>query len=83
MTLFVVIMYRYADEESHSYLLGVYDDRDRAVEEGDNESMNRARKYYPHILSVQLNDTKIRTVILDCGDAMDNRDWDKIIRSKP
>ena len=45
MTVYVVMMYRYGDHENHSYVLGVYSTRDKAMYAGASEAFDRAGKY--------------------------------------
>lgn len=61
MKVYVVTMYRWGDRERHSYVLGVFAERERAVEVGVCESLNRGRKYFPEVLKVELNKTDEQT----------------------
>ena len=45
MKLYVVHMYRYGDEDGHSYIEGVYSNRKAAVKHGKAEEVSRAGKY--------------------------------------
>jgi hypothetical protein len=48
--LYVVTMYRWGDREKHSYVLGVFSKKHRAIQEGDAETEWRGGKYYPEVL---------------------------------
>lgn len=72
MDLYVVLMYRYGNTESHSYLLGVYDTLDEAKINAESEYNHRGRgKYHPQILRTKLNKTKDRQIMFkELGDEM-------------
>lgn len=55
--LFVVTMYRWGERENHSYVLGVFDDKEKADSAGTNESEQRDGKYDMEIIRFKLNDT--------------------------
>lgn len=78
MNLYVTIMYRYGDQERHSYLLGVFDNPVLALKFGENESCYRVRKYYPGVWGVSLNASKKRTTIISPKDAV-SRDYFQMI----
>jgi len=64
MDLYVVLMYRFGDTESHSYLLGVYDTLIEAKINATAEYESRGSgKYQPQILSTKLNMTKYRKIM--------------------
>lgn len=76
--LYVVIMYRYGNQESYSYLLGVYDGIFNAIVESYKEWDRRGNKYFPQILEVPLNATKSRRIIL----GLENPDeWANLVSS--
>lgn len=52
---YVVTMYRYANKEAHSYLLGVFTDKDKAIEAGESHAIYRGGKYESEILEIDLN----------------------------
>lgn len=63
MEVYVVIMYRFADREKHSYVLGVYDDEMLALKEAEKEQMYRGgNKYYPEVIKYKLNGLPISVV---------------------
>lgn len=45
MKLYVVHMYRYGDQDGHSYVEGVYSNRRQANKHGKAEEVSRAGKY--------------------------------------
>jgi hypothetical protein len=56
MKIYVVTMYRWGDRESHSYVHGIYDDRDLAFRMAQEEKEYRGgNKYYPEILLFEKN----------------------------
>jgi len=55
--LYVVTMYRYANKEEHSYVLGVYDNPNEAIKHGKVEESWRGNKYTCEVLRLKLNDT--------------------------
>ncbi len=65
---YVVTMYRFADKERHSYVLGIYDDEKKARKAADKEQVNRGgNKYWPEILIFEMNSGKA-TMIHKLGD---------------
>jgi len=57
--VYVVTMYRWRDRENHSYVLGVYTTREKAVKAGEREREYRGgNKYYPECLEVFLDTGK-------------------------
>ena len=63
--VFVVTAYRYGDKESHSYVLGVFEQRHLAIESAEQERDYRGGKYYCEVLEVELDICKgLRKVIL-------------------
>ena len=54
--VYVVTMYRWGNREKHSYLHGVYDDKELAIKEaGEEQSSRGGNKYFPEILAITLN----------------------------
>gem|GEM_PF-3141705 len=81
MLVYVVTMYRFADREKHSYVLGVFDDEMLALKEAEKEQIYRGgTKYYPEIWEYDLDNEKQRRV-LKLGDEVnvltlqERRDW--------
>ena len=66
--IYVTIMYRWGDHECHSYLLGVYNKKHKAIEEGKKEKEWRGGKYAPEVTEVLIDGTKKRKVILESED---------------
>ena len=63
MLLYVVTMYRFADREKHSYVLGVFDDEMLALKEAEKEQIYRGgNKYYPEVIKYELNGLPIKVV---------------------
>lgn len=63
--IYVVTMYRWADREKHSYVLGVFSTRLKAFKAGDKERIYRGcTKYFPEVLEYSINDMASRKVIL-------------------
>jgi len=63
--IYVVTMYRYGDREKHSYVLGLYDSEKRARDIAKIEQAYRGgNKYYPEILSYEINKGASRKTIL-------------------
>jgi hypothetical protein len=62
--VYVVTMYRFGDHERHSYVLGVFNDEEKAQAEATAEQENRGgNKYYAEIISVKVNELKKREII--------------------
>lgn len=53
--LFVVTMYRWGERENHSYVLGVFDDKEKTESAGTNE-MSERPLYDMEIIRFKLND---------------------------
>lgn len=64
MNLYITTMYRYANKEKHSYVLGVFSKQEQAVVEGELERVNRGNKYFPEVLEMKLNISKKKKVVL-------------------
>ena len=75
----ITTMYRWGDEESHSYVLGAFDDPQTAIEEGEKERINRGGgiKYCPEVIQVYMGEVKNGRVIL----SRDNQ-WQRSRRDK-
>jgi len=61
--LYVVIMRRWGDPEAHSYLLGVFDDPEKATKAGTDEMTRRGNKYDMDMWRIRLNEVKKRVKI--------------------
>jgi hypothetical protein len=55
MKVYTVIAYRYGNTESHSYPLGVFDDKDSALSAAELEEYYRGRKYECVVLEWEMN----------------------------
>jgi len=57
--IYVVTMYRYGNRENHSYVLGAYFKKDKAIKEAEREKEYRGgTKYIPEVLEIIDNDIK-------------------------
>lgn len=63
--IYAVIMRRWGSQDDHSYLLGVFSNEARALEEGKKEKAIRGNKYEWDILGMELNDLTIHSRTLD------------------
>jgi hypothetical protein len=54
--VYVVTMRRYGDREKHSYVIGVFDNKQSAVIAGGIEEMYRAGKYSADIEKFKINE---------------------------
>lgn len=64
--VYIVTMYRFGDRENHSYVLGVYSKKEKAILEANDEKEFRGgNKYYPEILELDLNDDKHKSTVLE------------------
>ncbi len=67
--VYVVTMYRYGDRELHSYVHGIYQKKQKAIDEAKFEKEYRGgNKYYPEVLEMALNDSNYKKIILDLPD---------------
>ena len=68
--VYVVTMYRWGDRECHSYVLGVYSTKTKALKAGESEQEYRGgTKYYPEVLEIRV----------DGGRPFDTQGWHKPI----
>lgn len=58
MKLYVVQMYRWGDQDGHSYVEGVYDNREEADKHAKAEFDARGGKYEPRIWTHPLNEPR-------------------------
>lgn len=56
MILYIATMYRWGDEESHSYVLGVFETKELALAAGQSERDWRGGKYEVKVVVRILND---------------------------
>lgn len=64
MLVYVVTMYRFADREKHSYVLGVFDDEMLALKEAEKEQIYRGcNKYFPEIVVCVVNGKPINRLL--------------------
>lgn len=58
MIVFVCTAYRWGEREKHSYVVGVFDELERAVEAAIAEREWRGGKYECEVISMSLNASK-------------------------
>lgn len=51
--VYVVTMYRWGDRECHSYVLGVYNKKLKAIDAGIDEAHSRGGKYAPECIEFE------------------------------
>lgn len=54
--VYVTTMYRWADREKHSYVVGVYDNETLALKIAESEEMDRGGKYSAEVLRMVMNE---------------------------
>lgn len=65
LKLFVVQMFRWGDQDAHSYIEGVYTTRRAANKHGNAERVSRAGKYEPKIWVHPLNEPRMLKYMSD------------------
>jgi hypothetical protein len=53
--LYIVTMYRWGNRENHSYVIGAFTKKQKALDEGEREAQYRGGKYDPEVLEVDPN----------------------------
>lgn len=53
--LYTVVAYRFGDRERHSYLVGVFEKKQKALVEAEKEEEYRGGKYICEICEIELN----------------------------
>jgi len=53
--VYVVTMYRWGNRESHSYILGAYSEKSKALKAAEEERIYRGSKYMPEVLEIELD----------------------------
>ena len=73
-------MYRWGDREKHSYLVGVFNSKDKAFKEGEKETIYRGGKYDSEIYEIELNKPETRKTIKKADDYWESKNlkWDII-----
>lgn len=56
MVVYVVTMYRYSDREKHSYVYGVFSDKELAQRSGYDEEFTRGGKYKAEVTTWIINE---------------------------
>lgn len=56
MNIYVVEMLRWGDDESHHYVVGAFDDLEKAKEWGNANKTYRGGKYEYRVVTCQLNE---------------------------
>jgi len=55
--VYVVTMYRWGKRSNHSYILGVYHKKNKAIKSAEREQVERGgNKYYPEILRFNMDE---------------------------
>lgn len=63
MKVYVVTMYRWGNRERHSYVHGVYQSKETAVNKGEEEQVNRGHnKYLPEVLEFDLGTEECKII---------------------
>jgi hypothetical protein len=52
---YIVIMYRYGDNDSYSYILGLFTNFEKAILEAEKDKQYRGNKYEPTIYEIEPN----------------------------
>lgn len=55
--VFIVTAYRYGDKESHSYVVGAFNNKEEAIKQSNIEREWRGGKYECEVKSMKLNET--------------------------
>lgn len=55
--IYIVTMYRWGDRENHSYVHGVYNKKQKAIDKALEEQICRGGKYHPEVLEADINTT--------------------------
>jgi len=63
MIVYVITMYRWGDEESHSYLYGVETDKKEAIRKAAGEEVQRGGKYEAEIAEIEIGHSTTRKYI--------------------
>jgi len=53
---YVVTMYRWGNRENHSYVIGVFSTKTRAIKAGATEECWRGNKYIPEVIEFNLDE---------------------------
>ena len=56
MLIYVVTAYRFGDRESHSYVVGAFDNEEESLKQANLEREWRGGKYECEVRSMELND---------------------------
>lgn len=73
-TVYVVHMFRWGDEELHSYVHCVCETEAIAKVMGDEERMSRANKYEPKILAFEMLDKPVSRCV-ECNLVFEGKGW--------
>ena len=57
MLIYVVTAYRFGDRESHSYVVGAFDDQENALKQAKLEREWRGGKYECEVRSMNINES--------------------------
>ncbi len=53
--IYIVIVYRWGDRACHSYFVGAFSKKQKAIEEAEKEEEYRGAKYIAEIVETELN----------------------------
>ena len=57
MKVYIVTAYRWGDREEHSYVVGVFDNKENSIKEAKLETEWRGGKYTCEVRSMELNES--------------------------
>lgn len=60
---YITTMYRWGAHENHSYVIGVWSKKAKAIDEGVKESEDRGGKYNPEVREFDLNEKAAGKVV--------------------
>mgnify|MGYP000960774940 CR=1 FL=1 len=63
MKVYVVTMYRWGNQEEHSYVLGVWSNEELALLHGKNEESWRGGKYEPKVTSWEVDANEYDNIV--------------------
>jgi len=58
MKVYIVTAYRWGDRETHSYVVGVFDDKELSILAAKTEKEWRGGKYDCEVVSMKLNESR-------------------------
>ena len=61
-TVYIVTMYRWGSKEDHSYVLGCYSKKSKALLECENEEIHRNQKYSGEVVKARINGKRVKCI---------------------